>query len=57
MATIEERYAQKFSRSVDWHERGKDVFAGGVTHQTRFTSPFAVYIDHAAAARQQAKFI
>ena len=47
MATIEERYVQKFSKSVDWHERGTDVFAGGVTHQTRFTSPFAVYIDHA----------
>ena len=47
MATIEERYVQKFSKSMDWHERGTDVFAGGVTHQTRFTSPFAVYIDHA----------
>ncbi|MCH8310181.1 MAG: aminotransferase class III-fold pyridoxal phosphate-dependent enzyme, partial [Chloroflexi bacterium] len=47
MATIEERYVQKFSKSADWHERGKDVFAGGITHQTRFTSPFAVYFDHA----------
>lgn len=47
MATIEEKYTQKFSKSVDWHQRGKGVFAGGITHQTRFTSPFPVYIDYA----------
>jgi len=47
MATIEEKYIQKFSKSVDWHQRGKGVFAGGITHQTRFTSPFPVYIDYA----------
>ena len=33
--------------SRDWHERGKSLFAGGITHQTRFTSPFPVYIEHA----------
>jgi glutamate-1-semialdehyde 2,1-aminomutase len=47
MATIEERYAQKFARSAEWHERGKPLFAGGITHQTRFTSPFPAYIEHA----------
>ena len=47
MPTIEERYREKFASSASWHERGKTLFAGGVTHQTRFTSPFAVYIDHA----------
>jgi glutamate-1-semialdehyde 2,1-aminomutase len=46
MPTIEERYAQKFARSVQWYERGKSLFAGGVTHQTRFTSPFPVYIEY-----------
>ena len=47
MATIEERYVQKFARSKEWYERGKALFAGGITHQTRFTSPFPAYIDHA----------
>ena len=46
MATIEERFAQKFAGSIDWHSRGKELFAGGVTHQTRFTAPFSVYIEH-----------
>ncbi len=30
-----------------WYERGRSLFAGGITHQTRFTSPFPAYIDHA----------
>ncbi len=47
MATIAERYAQKFGKSVEWYERGKSLFAGGITHQTRFISPFPVYIDYA----------
>lgn len=47
MATIEERYAQKFAKSVDWYKRGQSLFAGGITHQTRFTSPFPAYIDYA----------
>ena len=47
MPTIEERYAQKFAKSAEWHQRGRSLFAGGVTHQTRFTSPFPMYIEHA----------
>ncbi len=47
MATIEERYAQKFGKSLAWYERGQSLFAGGITHQTRFTSPFPAYIDYA----------
>ncbi len=47
MATIEERYARKFAKSVDWYERGKSLFAGGITHQTRFSSPFPTYFEHA----------
>ena len=45
MATIEARFTDKFRGSVDWHRRGRELFAGGITHQTRFTSPFAVYIE------------
>ena len=46
MPTIVERFGEKFSGSADWHRRGTELFAGGITHQTRFTSPFAVYIEH-----------
>lgn len=45
MTTIEERFRDKFAASEDWHRRGRELFAGGITHQTRFTSPFAVYIE------------
>jgi len=47
LATIEERYAEKFAKSLEWHRRGTSLFAGGITHQTRFTSPFPIYYDHA----------
>ena len=47
MATLAERYTQKFAKSMDWYERGKTAFAGGVTHQSRFTSPFPNYYDRA----------
>ncbi len=47
MDTIEERYTQKFGKSMAWYQRGQSLFAGGITHQTRFTSPFPAYIEHA----------
>ena len=47
MATIEERYLEKFSKSIPWYDRGKSLFAGGITHQTRFTSPFPAYFESA----------
>ena len=48
MATIETRYNEMFGKSVAWYERGKSLFAGGITHQTRFTSPSSpAYIDYA----------
>ena len=49
MATIEERYAQKFATSMEWYQRGKSLFAGGVTNQAQaqFTSPFPAYFEHA----------
>ena len=33
MPTIEERFTRKFGGSVDWHRRGRELFAGGITHQ------------------------
>ena len=50
MATIEERYKEKFAKSMQWYEEGKERFAGGMTHQGRFVWPFPVYIEHADGA-------
>ena len=46
MPTIDERYREKFAKSIAWYERGKTAFAGGITHQSRFTSPFPAYFEH-----------
>ena len=47
MSTVDERYREKFAKSIDWYERGETAFAGGVTHQSRFTSPFPTYYERA----------
>ena len=47
MATIEESYDEKFAGSKEWYEEGRSRFAGGMTHQGRFVSPFPIFIDHA----------
>ena len=38
MATLKERYAEKFAKSVEWHLRD---------NQVAVSTPFAVFIDHA----------
>jgi len=48
--TLEERYQKKFSTSKVWFDKGKSLFAGGITHQTRFTSPFPPYFERAMGA-------
>ncbi|MDA1188505.1 MAG: aminotransferase class III-fold pyridoxal phosphate-dependent enzyme [Chloroflexi bacterium] len=50
MGVIDKKYDQMFGKSIAWYERGKTAFAGGVTHQSRFTSPFPVYFEHAEGA-------
>ena len=45
--TLDEKYSEKFAKSKDWYARGKNLFAGGVTHQSRFTSPFPTYYEWA----------
>ena len=47
MVTVVERYERMFPKSVEWYEQGRTLFAGGVTHQTRFTLPFPIYIEYA----------
>lgn len=46
MATIEERYAQKFAKSMEWCQRARASFAGGVASPTRIISPFPVCFEY-----------
>ncbi|MCE2405152.1 MAG: aminotransferase class III-fold pyridoxal phosphate-dependent enzyme [Dehalococcoidia bacterium] len=47
MSSITERYYQKHPGSVKRYEEAKQLFAGGVTHDTRYTTPFPIYATHA----------
>ena len=47
MAKIEERFAQKFATSRDWHQRGRTLFPGGVSGQGKFGSSFPLCFEHA----------
>jgi glutamate-1-semialdehyde 2,1-aminomutase len=47
MSVIDKKYADMFANSAAWYERGKNAFAGGVTHQSRFVAPFPTYYEWA----------
>ena len=46
MTTITEQYFEKHAGSVRRYEEAKQIFAGGVTHDTRYTTPFPIYVTH-----------
>lgn len=48
MGVIDDKYEAKFVRSRQWYERGQNAFAGGVTHQSRFTAPYPTYYESAS---------
>jgi glutamate-1-semialdehyde 2,1-aminomutase len=50
MGVIDDKYESMFARSRAWYERGKNAFAGGVTHQSRFNAPYPTYYESAAGA-------
>ena len=49
MATILERYRQKFRKSGELYEHGRSVVAGG-GHQSRPVNPFPVYVERGQGA-------
>ena len=49
MATILERYTEKFRKSGDLFEKGKDLIPGG-GHQSRLVRPHPIYVDEARGA-------
>ena len=47
MATVEERYAQKFVKSADWLEKGRPHLPGGISQHAGFRTPFPLFIERA----------
>ena len=46
MATIAEEYVRKHPGSAELYEKAKSHFPGGVTHDTRYVTPFPIYMTH-----------
>ena len=44
---IEQRFMDKHQGSADRHEKAKDLFPDGVTHDARRQHPFQLYYTHA----------
>lgn len=52
MPTVVEHYIRRHPRSAALYEEAKHLFPGGVTHDTRYLTPFPVVFDHAAGSRK-----
>ena len=48
MTTVDERYIQKFPSSAKMYEEAVGYFPSGITHETRFATPFPVYFNRAS---------
>ncbi len=51
-STILERYHQMFSTDKEFSQRANQFFPDGVTHDSRHTHPFPIYIDHAQGSKK-----
>ncbi|MFP6723670.1 MAG: aspartate aminotransferase family protein [Candidatus Poribacteria bacterium] len=51
-STILERYHQMFSMDKEFSQRANQFFPDGVTHDSRHTHPFPIYIDHAQGSKK-----
>ena len=50
--TILERYQKVFSKDRELAERANHIFPDGVTHDSRHTEPFPIYIDRAQGSKK-----
>src|SRR5438445_10887695 len=50
--SLKERYEAEFPGSRRLHQRAKDLFPDGVTHDLRRLEPFPVYVDRAQGAHK-----
>ena len=46
MSFIIDEYIRKHPKSAEIYESARDLFPGGVTHDTRYASPFPIYVTH-----------
>ena len=47
MSTIVEEYIRKHPGSAGRYQEAREVFPAGVTHDTRYVTPFPIYVTHA----------
>ena len=52
MSTIQELFAQKHPGSAALHEEAVGIFPDGVTHDTRYVTPFPLVVTHTAGSRK-----
>ncbi|MBI4233948.1 MAG: aspartate aminotransferase family protein [Chloroflexi bacterium] len=52
MSTILERYRQHHPGSAARYQKALEVFPDGVTHDTRYVTPFPIYATHGQGARK-----
>jgi len=48
MSTITDDYVQKHPTSLEYYGEAREIFPAGVTHDTRYVTPFPLYITHAS---------
>lgn len=52
MSVILEEYVRKHPKSAEAYRRSKGLFPGGVTHDTRYLTPFPLFMTHASGSRK-----
>ncbi|MCS7206460.1 MAG: aspartate aminotransferase family protein [Dehalococcoidia bacterium] len=52
MSTIVQEFVRKHPKSAEAYQRSKTIFPGGVTHDTRYLTPFPLFITHASGSRK-----
>jgi glutamate-1-semialdehyde 2,1-aminomutase len=52
MDSITQEYIDKHPRSRALYEKSLQMFPGGVTHDTRYVTPFPTFVTHASGARK-----
>jgi glutamate-1-semialdehyde 2,1-aminomutase len=50
--SLNQRYAAEFPQSAVLAARGRQIFPDGVTHDSRYLTPFPVYIDRALGSKK-----
>ena len=52
MSAIVDEYVRKHPRSAELYEKAKDHFPAGVTHDTRYVTPFPIYVTRGEGPRK-----